>query len=40
MVKGFGELKHKSMILLLLAVVIIAATLRAPLTIIGAIISE
>ncbi|UOB20856.1 CynX/NimT family MFS transporter [Macrococcus armenti] len=33
-------MKHKSMILLLLAVVIVAATLRAPLTVIGPIISE
>ncbi|UBH11266.1 CynX/NimT family MFS transporter [Macrococcus armenti] len=40
MVKGFDELKHKSMILLLLAVIIVAATLRAPLTVIGPIISE
>ncbi|UBH08975.1 CynX/NimT family MFS transporter [Macrococcus armenti] len=33
-------MKHKSMILLLLAVIIVAATLRAPLTVIGPIISE
>lgn len=38
--KGFDELRYKSMFLLLAAVIVVAATLRAPLTVIGPIISE